>query len=122
MLDDKGQFALDEAFTSWLKWLVKAQEEPMMILNSDYATLFDIFARGEAAYFIGNSAELLTLKDKIGDDALGTAMLPRGPEVAGSLMDLEVISVSQQTVQKKTVPAAGSVSDQPHASAQAGHK
>ncbi len=99
MLDEKGQFALDETFSAWLQWLVKAQEEPLMILNNDYDALFNTFADGEAAYFVGNSADLLTLNERLGKGVLGTAVLPRGPKASGALMDLEVLSISKQSVQ-----------------------
>ncbi len=98
MLDDKGQLALDHAYSKWLAWLVRAQEEPTMLLNHDYDTLFETFARGEAAYFVGHSTALLTLKERVGQDALGTSTLPQGKNEAGALMDLEAIAVSTQTM------------------------
>ena len=66
-------------FTNWLDFLRTARALPGFILNDDPQELQQAFIDGEATYYIGDSDELTTLRAAMGEDSIGVALLPFGP-------------------------------------------
>ena len=77
LLDENGQINVDEGFTDWATWLLKAQEEPTIILSRDKEDLYDLFSSGQAAYFIGDSTLAPELRTALGEENLGVTLIPR---------------------------------------------
>ncbi len=80
LMDEGGQINVSEGFTDWATWLLKAQEEPTIILSRDKKDLYELFSSGRAAYFIGDSTLAPELRVELGDESLGVALIPRNAE------------------------------------------
>jgi ABC-type glycerol-3-phosphate transport system substrate-binding protein len=77
LMDEGGQIKVGEGFTAWAAWLIKAQEEPAIIFSRDEEDLYQLFSSGRAAYYIGDSTLALELRDALGEENLGVALIPR---------------------------------------------
>ena len=78
--DSQQQVVLNQGgFANWLGWLKIAQDEPNIFLDSDDTVLYDLFKRGEVAYYVGSSAALPALQAALGQNKVGVAPLPSGP-------------------------------------------
>jgi arabinogalactan oligomer/maltooligosaccharide transport system substrate-binding protein len=105
----------------WLAWLQAAQKEPKIILSENQDELYEIFAAGQAAYLIGDSALLPDLRARLGEEQVGVAYLPANdlaippqeedgsPDLQGlyrtvvppgSFLELEVATLSQVSAQQ----------------------
>jgi len=97
LLDQEGRIVLDEGgFANWLGWLKNAQSDPNIILNDNSDALLDIFVKGEAAYYAGNSILLPPLQAILGEDVVGVARLPAGPQnnPAGPFLTTEALMLN----------------------------
>ncbi len=80
LFDEEGRVVLDEGgFANWLGWLKAAQHNPNIILNNNLDTLLNLFLEGKVAYWVGDSSLLLLLRRTLGEDVVGVAPLPAGP-------------------------------------------
>lgn len=78
-LDETGQLSADaEGVRAWLRWLQTVSTAPEARLSENRFLLNYDFQRGNVAYYIGNSTEMLALRDVLGDD-LAVSLLPSGP-------------------------------------------
>ncbi len=91
LFDEDGWLGLDQGgFVNWLAWLKSARDLPGVLLDPDSTVLQERFLDGDAAYYIGDSRDLQSLEERLGDDVLGVATLPSGPiGVAGPLLEVE---------------------------------
>jgi maltose-binding protein MalE len=106
----------------WLAWLQAAQKEPKIILSENQDELYEIFAAGQAAYLIGDSALLPDLRARLAEEQVGVAYLPANdlaippqeedgnPDLQGlyrtvvppgSFLELEVATLSQVSAQQR---------------------
>lgn len=92
LFDDQGRVVLDQGgFAEWLTWLRDAQDAPEMLMSPNEPPLFELFASGNAAYFIGSAQRLPALREALGE-RLGVTTLPRGPEgSAGPFLRTEAL-------------------------------
>lgn len=80
----------------WLNWLKRAQDNPNVILSQDEAALEQLFAAGQASYYVG-SADLLagfqtTLEETaVTGSVVGVAPLPSGANNAQPLLDVDAL-------------------------------
>ncbi|MEZ4557028.1 MAG: extracellular solute-binding protein [Caldilineaceae bacterium] len=80
LLDDQGRLLIDRGgFTNWLGFLAAARSLPGFLHDDDAAALRQAFVDGEATYFVADSGELPALYAAMGADAVGVALLPKGP-------------------------------------------
>ena len=116
LVNADGQVTVDAGFTQWLEWLLNAQKEGLL-LSPDYAELRQFFAEGNAAYFVGDSSELPHLQELLGKERVGVALLPHrvvdeneeldaaariaSRMASGAFLELEVMSISKISAQKK---------------------
>ncbi len=93
VIDDNGRITLNQgAFTNWLNWLLTANANPEMFLSRDATTLRRLFIDGRVAYYMGSPDELPLLREQMGEDKVGVAPLPAGPNGAsGPLMQSDVL-------------------------------
>lgn len=97
IVDDNGAIVIDDGFVHWLSWLLRASEEPTIILNNNYPDLLQSFIDGEVAYLIGSSSDYPVLVESLEPEQLGIALLPRVQDQPGSFLELEVMAISQVT-------------------------
>ena len=80
----------------WLNWLKRAQDNPNVILSQDEAALEQLFAAGQATYYVG-SADLLagfkaTLEETaVAGSVVGVAPLPSGANSGQPLLDVDAL-------------------------------
>ena len=80
LFDQDGRVVLDQGgFANWLGWLKAAQHNPNIILNNNQYMLLDLFLEGKVAYWVGDSSWLVLLMQTFGEDVVGVAPLPAGP-------------------------------------------
>jgi arabinogalactan oligomer/maltooligosaccharide transport system substrate-binding protein len=79
-----GQISAAAGLVAWLSWLQAADKQPGMDLLLDGEQGEQAFARGEAAYFVGDPAALSALRQALGDDGFRVTPLPNGQEGVGS--------------------------------------
>jgi arabinogalactan oligomer/maltooligosaccharide transport system substrate-binding protein len=96
LFDSQGRFALaGSGFAEWLEWLSTAQRAPGVILNVDDASLLELFASEQIAYYVGGpekQEELAALLDAEDPFEYGVVPLPGGPNgSAGPLLPAETI-------------------------------
>lgn len=93
LFDESGRTLLNQGgFASWLTWLKRLQESPYAILDTDRETLSHLFKAGQMAYYVGESEELNDLQAALGEDVVGVAPLPAGPNgQAGPLLRTEAL-------------------------------
>ena len=99
VVDQEGNVALDSGFIDWLSWLDNAQKEPTVVFNAVYSELYQDFINGETAYFVGNSFDLPSLQNALGEDAVGVALLPGIDEPTGGFQELETMAISRNSAQ-----------------------
>ena len=100
VVDKNGNVIVDDGFSSWLNWLLRAAEEPTIILNDDYQELRNSFIAGELSYFVGTSSDYSYLAEAMGDELVGVALLPKIQEPPGAYLELEAIAVSNVSANK----------------------
>ncbi len=66
-------------FTNWVDFLRTARALPGFILDDDQQELQQAFIDGEATYYVADSDQLTTLRAAMGDESVGVALLPFGP-------------------------------------------
>lgn len=96
LFDENGRVVLDQGgFANWLSWLKNAQEAPGMILDRDDETLRTLFLEENATYYTAGPEALATLRETLGETAVGVAPLPAGPNgPAGPLLKTEALLFS----------------------------
>lgn len=116
ILDEFGNFHDDSGLEAWVTWLLKAQQENI-ILSPDYEELKRLFMTGQAAYFFGNSIVLPEFRSILSEDVVGVTMLPyekvEGEELdsekdrsinrffgAGGFLDLEIMAINRMSAKK----------------------
>ena len=78
--DAGGQLALGlGGFANWLDALQVARTMPGFLLGEDTDVLRQAFVDGKATYYVGDSTELPGLQAAMGQDTVGVAALPVGP-------------------------------------------
>ena len=78
--DSQGRLMLGQGgFTNWLDFLRTARALPGVVLNEDQQELQQEFIDGRATYYIADSNLLTSLKAAMGEDKVGVALLPSGP-------------------------------------------
>ncbi len=97
ILGEDGSIIIDDGFVHWLSWLLRASEEPTIILNNNYPDLLQSFIDGEVAYLIGSSSDYPILTESLTPEQLGLALLPRVQDQPGSFLELEIMVISQVT-------------------------
>ncbi len=69
----------EEELANWLAWLVKANEQPNIIINVDMGQLEEAFVVGELDFLVCPSEQIPDLQEALGQDTLGVAPLPAQP-------------------------------------------
>ena len=107
LLDSEGRIVLNQGgFTNWLEWLVEAQNIPNVILSNDDEVLYDLFVKGEIAFYVGLSSKLLALQEILGEDNVGVAALPAGPtDAAGPFLESEPLFLSTASSKEQSTRA-----------------
>lgn len=78
--NDANRVEIDESeLTSWLEWLVEANEQPNVIINVDMSQLEEAFIVGELDYLVCPSERIPVLREALGEDTLGVTTLPAQP-------------------------------------------
>ena len=96
LFDNLDRFTLAESgFAEWLEWLVDAQRSPGVILNVDDASLLELFATEQIAYYVAGPEkqdEIIALLDEEDPFDYGVVPLPSGPHgPAGPLLPAETM-------------------------------
>ncbi len=87
-----GETSPHLSLVKWLVWLKLAQDTPGVIMGRDTIALRQLFAEGEAAYYVGFPEDLLVLQEALGETAVRVVPLPLGPEgPAGPLLHVEAL-------------------------------
>ena len=78
--DEKNEILIRlGGFKNWLQALQVMRTVPNFIFDKDADALRSAFLTGEADAYFGSSSELPELRRQLGDDAVGVAVLPMGP-------------------------------------------
>ncbi len=79
LLDAQGRVILDQGrgWVRWMEWLKNAKNEPNFILNEDSLVLQDAFIEERLAYHVCWSSQIPFLRESLGADKFGIALLPR---------------------------------------------
>jgi arabinogalactan oligomer / maltooligosaccharide transport system substrate-binding protein len=94
-----GRILLDQGgFSDWLNWLRDAQlNTDTMLFSSEKAPLIEKFKAGEAAYYTGDSRDLLEIQAALGDK-VAVALLPDGPAgKAAPFLETEAFMLSARS-------------------------
>lgn len=96
LFDGQGRFTLAESgFTEWLIWLDEAQRSPGIILNVDDASLLELFATEQIAYYVAGPEKEEQIVAQMNEEdpfEFGVVPLPGGPQGAsGPLLPAETI-------------------------------
>jgi len=107
LFDSQGQFILVESgFGEWLAWISEAQKSPGVILNEDDASLMELFASGQIAYYVAGPKKLddiTALMNEADPFDFGVIPLPSGPiGPAGPLLPAETILLYAYTSDAQT--------------------
>jgi arabinogalactan oligomer/maltooligosaccharide transport system substrate-binding protein len=107
LFDSQDRFTLaGSGFAEWLVWLAEAQSSPGVILNVDDASLLELFASQQIAYYVGGpekQAEIMALMDEEDRFEYGVAPLPNGPGgPAGPLLPAETLLIYAFTSDMQT--------------------
>jgi arabinogalactan oligomer/maltooligosaccharide transport system substrate-binding protein len=90
-----GQVQNDRGLLNWLNWLLMARNQPGMGVTTDFAMAEDLFASGQAAYFVGGPTSLSRLRSELGRDKFGVTLLPAGPEgPAGPVLQVQGVMIN----------------------------
>ncbi len=95
--DAEGNIALqDGGLTNWLIALQNTQASSLFVLNEDQNTLRQDFIDGYISLYVAHGREFNTLREAIGAENLGVALLPAGNagRPAGPLLDSSGLSIS----------------------------
>ncbi len=78
LLDAQGRVTLDQGWgwIRWMEWLKGAKNEPNFILNENSLILQNAFIEGNLAYLVCSSAQIPFLRDSLGANKFGVALLP----------------------------------------------
>lgn len=107
LLDAQGRIALDRnmGWVKWMKWLKNARNEPNFIFSEDSFLLQDAFIEEKLAYNVCWSSQIPFLRESLGSDKFGVALLPGGeneqatpPLVAYSLLFSSSSSPKQKEI------------------------
>ena len=80
LFDANGLPALDEGgFADWLSWLKQSRDDHGVQIVYDNADAESAFLDGSTAYYVGDPDERTDLVAGLGEDNLGIALLPAGP-------------------------------------------
>lgn len=98
LFDSQDRFTLAESgFAEWLAWLAEAQRSPGVILNVDDASLLELFASQQIAYYVAGPEkqdEITALMDEENPFEYGVVPLPNGPNgPAGPLLPAETLLI-----------------------------
>lgn len=107
LFDEQGRFTLAESgFSEWLAWLNDAQSSPGVILNVDDASLLELFATEQIAYYVAGPEKLDDINALLDEEDLleyGVVPLPAGPYgPAGPLLPAETILLYAFTSDRQT--------------------
>ncbi|MEB3191217.1 MAG: extracellular solute-binding protein [Snowella sp.] len=96
LFNNKGQGILDQGgWAKWMNWLKMAKDEPNFILNDDPLALQKAFIDGQLAYMVCWSPSISVLRQLLGPDKFGVAVLPgEGKHFAGPPLMLGVLLFS----------------------------
>lgn len=96
LFNNKGQGILDQGgWAKWMNWLKMAKDEPNFILNDDPLALQKAFIDGQLAYMVCWSPSIPVLRQLLGPDKFGVAVLPgEGKHFAGPPLMLGVLLFS----------------------------
>ena len=86
LLDAQGRVILDQGWgwVRWMEWLKNARSEPDILLNQDPFVLQNAFIEEDLAYSVCWSSQIPLLRESLGSDKFGVALLPReGNQLAG---------------------------------------
>ena len=80
ILDSQGNINLGQGngWIEWIKWLKNARNEPNFIFNEDSFVLQNAFVENQLAYNVCWSDQIPFLRDSLGSDKFGIALLPGG--------------------------------------------
>ena len=78
LLDEQGRMILDQGngWARWMRWLKNAKSEPNFILNEDPLVIQKAFVEEQLAYTVCWSEQIPLLRESLGLDKLGVALLP----------------------------------------------
>lgn len=96
LLDGEERVVLNQGgFANWMEWLREANSVPNVLLDNDVDVLRELFVSGQVAYYVGSSSELSNIRASLGQDAIGVAPLPAGPnDAAGPFLTTEAFFFS----------------------------
>ncbi|HSH01696.1 MAG TPA: extracellular solute-binding protein [Anaerolineae bacterium] len=96
LFDKDGQFVLKRSgLAGWLTMMKEAQELSNVVFSRDPLLLRNLFIQGRVSYYVGRSDEWAFLREEIGDEVLGVALLPSGViGLARPLVHAEVVMLS----------------------------
>jgi ABC-type glycerol-3-phosphate transport system substrate-binding protein len=102
--DAQGKIKLElDGWAEWLQWLKKANTQPNFMLLRDRDILHNAFAQGKLTYYVCDSYEIYSLKERLKDN-LRVAPLPTEPNhPATPLLEIRgmVFNPSSSPKQKK---------------------
>ncbi len=104
ILDNQRRLLLGlGGFENWLDFLATARTMPGFMFQDDQNALRTAFIDGEAAYWVGNSADLPDLAAAMGAERVGVALLPSGPNgsPASPFLDLDAFAFSQVSSERE---------------------
>ncbi len=78
LLDAQGRVTLDQGWgwIRWMEWLKNAKTEPNIIHNENILILQNAFIEGDLDYMVCWSSQIPFLRDSLGSDKFGVALLP----------------------------------------------
>ncbi|MEA3334924.1 MAG: extracellular solute-binding protein [Chloroflexota bacterium] len=80
LIDDENRIALGHGgFANWMAALQQARTRGGFLLSNDGERLFNSFVDGKVAYYVADSSYLSDLQHAMGEDKVGVALLPAGP-------------------------------------------
>jgi arabinogalactan oligomer/maltooligosaccharide transport system substrate-binding protein len=101
-----GAVLEDEGLLNWLEWLQRAQGQPGMVITADFDRAEDLFARGEAAYFVSGPWSLSRLRRELGEENFRVAPLPAGPEgLSSPILQVQGVMANPNSSEEATVVA-----------------
>lgn len=93
-----GSLHPDPAFQSWIEWTKAAQSQPSVFLDAEIFNLVELFAADKLDYLIANSYFIGDLQAGLGEEEVGVALLPGGPNpTPGGPLTLEALTMSTST-------------------------
>ena len=107
LFDREGRLVLDQGgFANWLGWLKRAREVPSIIFDRDQETLITLFKEGQVAFYIDGPDVLNELQTELGEEMVGVALLPAGPNgAAGPFLRTEGLMLNSASSDGQTTLA-----------------